>query len=52
MILDFVRQRVVASERMQQAVLALATLGSFSWLLVQDQIHPLVVYLLQLYLAF
>lgn len=52
MILDFVRQHVALSERTQQAALALATLGSFSWLLIQDQIHPLVVYLLQLYLAF
>ena len=52
MILDFVRRRAVTWERTQHTVLAIATLGSFSWLLAQDQIHPLVVYLLQLYLAF
>ena len=52
MIMEFVRTHVVASERTQQAVLTAASVGSFSWLLLQDQIHPLVVYLLQLYLAF
>lgn len=33
-------------------VWAASTLVSFAWLLAQDQIHPVVVYLLQLYLTF
>lgn len=52
MIMEFVRTRVVASEHAQQALLTATTVGSFSWFLLQDQIHPVVVYLLQLYLAF
>lgn len=35
-----------------KALLSVTTLASFTWLLAQDLIHPLVVYLLQLYLAF
>jgi len=35
-----------------QLILAAGTLASFSWLLVQDQIHPLFVYFLQVYLTF
>lgn len=31
---------------------AVAALGSFSWLLTQGRIPPLVVYLIELYLAF
>lgn len=31
---------------------SVASLAGFAWLLVQDRIHPVVVYLLQLYLAF
>ena len=33
-------------------VIAVGTLGSLAWLLLQDRLHPLVVYLLELYLAF
>jgi hypothetical protein len=35
-----------------KALLSLACAGSFAFLLAQDHIHPVVVYLLQLYLAF
>lgn len=35
-----------------KAVASVATVTSFVVLLAQDQIHPVVVYLLQLYLAF
>jgi hypothetical protein len=52
MLMEFVRTRVVTSERTQQALLSAVTAGSFFWLLLQDQIHPVVIYLLQLYLAF
>lgn len=35
-----------------RTVLSATTITSFVVLLAQDQIHPVVVYLLQLYLAF
>lgn len=31
---------------------SVGSLAGFAWLLTQDRIHPFVVYLLQLYLAF
>jgi len=34
------------------AIYSAAALLSFGWLLVQDRVHPLVVYCLQLYLSF
>jgi hypothetical protein len=33
-------------------IVSISSLLSFAWLLTQDHIHPVVVYLLQLYLAF
>jgi hypothetical protein len=35
-----------------ELLLAAGSLASFGWLLTHDHIHPLVVYLLQLYLTF
>jgi len=35
-----------------EAVATVATVASFGWLLVNDLIQPIVVYLLQLYLSF
>lgn len=35
-----------------RAALSVGTVASFTWLLTQDLIHPFVIYLLQLYLAF
>ncbi len=35
-----------------QVVLSAGTLLSFAWLLLQNKIHPIVVYLLQVYLTF
>ena len=52
-MIDVVRKRVAALPDLPlQLVLAGATLASFGWLLVQDQIHPLFVYFLQIYLTF
>lgn len=42
----------VVSELPLQLTLAAGTVAAFGWLLVQDQIHPLFVYFLQLYLTF
>ncbi len=33
-------------------IVGAASVASFLWLLAQDRIHPLFVYLLELYLAF
>ncbi|HVS02942.1 MAG TPA: hypothetical protein VMT16_09245 [Thermoanaerobaculia bacterium] len=46
------RERVAVSDTALQALLAAGTLVSFGWLLLQDQIHPIFVYFLQLYLTF
>jgi hypothetical protein len=35
-----------------QAVLSVGTLASFAWLLLHNKIHPVVIYLLQVYLTF
>lgn len=35
-----------------QVMASAGVLGSFVWLLANDLIHPLVVYLLELYLTF
>ena len=35
-----------------RALLSVGSIGSFAFLLAQDQVHPFVVYLLQLYLSF
>lgn len=53
MLSQAVRKRVATvSELPLQLTLAVGTVASFGWLLVQDQIHPLFVYFLQLYLTF
>lgn len=35
-----------------KTLFSVGALGSFSWLLAHDLIHPLVIYLLQIYLTF
>ena len=35
-----------------QTLLSVGTLTSFGWLLLQNKIHPVLVYLLQVYLTF
>lgn len=35
-----------------KAAMSVGTIASFTWLLTQDLVHPFVIYLLQLYLAF
>jgi hypothetical protein len=53
MLSQAVRKHASAvSELPLQMILAAGTVASFGWLLVQDQVHPLFVYFLQLYLTF
>ena len=49
---ELVRKQALVSEAAIQLSLTVASVGSFFWLLLGDQIHPLVVYLLQVYLTF
>ena len=52
-MMESVEKRVAAvSDVPLKILLAAGSLGSFAWLLGHDQIHPLVVYCLQFYLAF
>lgn len=52
-MLESTRSRVLSLPRSSsQWLLSVGTLGSFTWLLVQDKIHPIVIYLLQVYLTF
>ena len=51
-MIESVRNRIAISELTLQLALAAGTLTSFGWLLVQDQIHPLLIYCLQFYLSF
>jgi hypothetical protein len=49
---DLVRKSVVVPQVSATAVLAVGTLASFAWLLTHDQIHPIFMYGLELFLAF
>ena len=53
LMLESIRNRDVAISRVPaQAIFSAGTLLSFAWLLLQNKIHPIVVYLLQVYLTF
>ena len=53
LMLDFTRQRIAALPRVPaHALLSAGTVASFGWMLFQDKIHPLAIYLLQVYLTF
>ena len=52
-MLESIRSRDVAISRVPaRVVFSAGTLLSFTWLLLQNKIHPIVVYLLQVYLTF
>jgi hypothetical protein len=57
-MLESARNRDVAISRVPgqvvpaQVLFSAGTLLSFGWLLLQNKIHPIVVYLLQVYLTF
>lgn len=38
--------------QLTQILLTVGTLSSFGWLLLQNRIHPIVVFLLEIYLTF
>ena len=49
---DVAIPRVPAQVAPAQVLFSAGTLLSFGWLLLQNKIHPIVVYLLQVYLTF
>ena len=50
-MLQSIRKAVPAAAIPVEWLLAAGTVASFGWLLVQDRIHPLLIYVLQLYLS-
>jgi len=51
-MIESVRNRVAVSDIALHFALAAGSVASFGWLLIQDQIHPLLIYCLQLFLSF
>lgn len=52
-MLESIRKSVIALPRVPvQVLLSAGTIVSFAWLLTQNRIHPLVIYMLQVYLTF
>ena len=52
-MLELARNHVEALPRVPvQVLFSAGTLMSFAWLLLQNRIHPFVIYLLQVYLTF
>jgi hypothetical protein len=52
MVFERVLSRVGVTDLQLQLALAGAALLSFGGLLIQDRVHPVLVYVLQLYLTF
>jgi hypothetical protein len=51
-MIDLARKHAAVPQIPVRVLLSLGTLVSFGWLLANDQVHPLVIYALQLYLSF
>ena len=51
-MLSSLRKHVAAPQLPVRAWLPAVSLTAFGWLLAYDLIHPVVIFLLQLYLAF
>lgn len=51
-MLESIRSTVAISDGPAKVLFSVGTLASFFWLLAHDLIHPLVIYVLQLYLTF
>lgn len=53
LMLESTRKNVAALPKVSvQMLLSVGTCASFFWLLLQDQVPPIVVYILQVYLTF
>jgi hypothetical protein len=51
-MLETLRRTVALPKLRVDYVVSAATTLAFGWLLINDHVHPVAVYLLQLYLAF
>lgn len=51
-MLQSLKQSVVISHVPVGVFASALSLGTFGWFLVQDLMHPIVIFLLQLYLTF
>jgi hypothetical protein len=51
-MLESIRAAVAVPRLPAQALLSVGTVVSFGWLLANDLIHPVVIYLFELYLSF
>lgn len=51
-MLESVRKSVAMPRVPAKTLASAGALGSFFWLLAHDLVHPLVIYLLQIYLTF
>lgn len=51
-MLESIRKAVIAIPEVPvQALLSIGAVASFGWLLLEDRVHPLLVYCLELYLS-
>lgn len=51
-MLESVRRHVAVPRVSSKILFAIGTTASFGWLLMNDMIHPIVIYALELYLTF
>jgi hypothetical protein len=51
-MLESIRASVALPRVPSRALLSAGTVASFGWLLANDLIHPVVIYLFELYLSF
>lgn len=51
-MLAAIRRAVVVPQRVHPLALPVVTISAFAWLLAQDAIAPLAIYVLQLFLSF
>lgn len=51
-MLDSIRASAAVPRVPARALFSVGTVASFGWLLANDLIHPVVIYLFELYLSF
>lgn len=51
-MLESIRASIAVPRLPSRALLSVGTVASFGWLLAHDLIHPVAIYLFELYLSF
>ena len=51
-MIEAIRKSIALPRVPVDRVISVATIATFGWLLLNDQIHPLAVYILRFYLTF